>query len=92
MPDLGSPELRRSGQPLSDTGRPQVRGHHKIFLGMAAGVGKTYRMLQEEVVPRSRVTYRGVALEEMDVRAILVRNSAHGAAALVICGHNLRGA
>jgi two-component system sensor histidine kinase KdpD len=24
-----------------------VRGHHKIFLGMAAGVGKTYRMLQE---------------------------------------------
>jgi two-component system sensor histidine kinase KdpD len=24
-----------------------TRGHHKIFLGMAAGVGKTYRMLQE---------------------------------------------
>ena len=24
-----------------------VCGHHKIFLGMAAGVGKTYRMLQE---------------------------------------------
>jgi two-component system, OmpR family, sensor histidine kinase KdpD len=24
-----------------------VRGHYKIFLGMAAGVGKTYRMLQE---------------------------------------------
>ena len=23
------------------------RGHHKIFLGMAAGVGKTYRMLQD---------------------------------------------
>src|SRR6202142_1855240 len=23
------------------------RGRHKIFLGMAAGVGKTYRMLQE---------------------------------------------
>ena len=23
------------------------RGHYKIFLGMAAGVGKTYRMLQE---------------------------------------------
>ena len=22
-------------------------GHYKIFLGMAAGVGKTYRMLQE---------------------------------------------
>jgi two-component system, OmpR family, sensor histidine kinase KdpD len=25
----------------------ESRGHHKIFLGMAAGVGKTYRMLQE---------------------------------------------
>jgi two-component system sensor histidine kinase KdpD len=24
-----------------------TRGHHKVFLGMAAGVGKTYRMLQE---------------------------------------------
>jgi two-component system sensor histidine kinase KdpD len=24
-----------------------TRGHYKIFLGMAAGVGKTYRMLQE---------------------------------------------
>ncbi len=24
-----------------------ARGHHKIFIGMAAGVGKTYRMLQE---------------------------------------------
>ncbi len=24
-----------------------IRGRHKIFLGMAAGVGKTYRMLQE---------------------------------------------
>src|SRR5262252_5939224 len=25
----------------------QARGHYTIFLGMAAGVGKTYRMLQE---------------------------------------------
>ena len=24
-----------------------MAGHYKIFLGMAAGVGKTYRMLQE---------------------------------------------
>src|ERR1019366_3000960 len=23
------------------------KGHYKVFLGMAAGVGKTYRMLQE---------------------------------------------
>ena len=28
-------------------GALDVRGHYKIFLGMAAGVGKTYRMLQE---------------------------------------------
>jgi two-component system sensor histidine kinase KdpD len=79
-------------------------GRHKIFLGMAAGVGKTYRMLQEgraaardgrhvaigflethnreetaaqadglEVVPRRRVPYRGTALEEMDLPAVLRR-------------------
>src|SRR3954451_16456585 len=77
---------------------------HKIFLGMAAGVGKTYRMLQEgaaeaesgrdvvigylephrrpataaqavglEVVPRYRVTYKEVALDELDVAAVLRR-------------------
>jgi two-component system, OmpR family, sensor histidine kinase KdpD len=80
------------------------RGHYKIFLGMAAGVGKTYRMLQEgraeaeagrevaigylephkreetsaqarglEVVPRRSVTYRDVAVEEMDLPAVLAR-------------------
>jgi two-component system sensor histidine kinase KdpD len=38
---------------LSDSGSARLaadmasRGRHKIFLGMAAGVGKTYRMLQE---------------------------------------------
>ena len=31
---------------MSEQTRPR-RGHYKIFLGMAAGVGKTYRMLQE---------------------------------------------
>jgi len=75
-----------------------------VLLGMAAGVGKTYRMLQEgqaeaesgrdvvigylephkrpqttaqaaglELVPRRRVTYRDVSLEEMDLPAILDR-------------------
>jgi two-component system sensor histidine kinase KdpD len=29
------------------------RGHYKIFLGMAAGVGKTYRMLQEGQAERA---------------------------------------
>jgi two-component system, OmpR family, sensor histidine kinase KdpD len=81
-----------------------VPGHYKIFLGMAAGVGKTYRMLAEaqaeaeagrdvvigllethgraetaalagglETVPRRRVPYRGVTLEEMDLPAIVER-------------------
>ncbi len=80
-------------------------GRYKIFLGMAAGVGKTYRMLQEgqaeaaagrdvvigylephrreetsaqaaglEVVPRQRVAIRGVAVEEMDLDAVLARD------------------
>src|SRR4029079_13335690 len=77
---------------------------YKIFLGMASGLGKTYRMLAEaqaqaeagidtvvgllethgradtealaeglEVVPRRRVAYRGVSLEEMDLPGILAR-------------------
>jgi two-component system, OmpR family, sensor histidine kinase KdpD len=80
------------------------RGRHKVFLGMAAGVGKTYRMLQEgqaeaesgrdvvigylephkrpetaaqasglEVVPRRRVVYRDVTLDELNLAAILDR-------------------
>jgi two-component system sensor histidine kinase KdpD len=81
-----------------------VPGRYRIFLGMAAGVGKTYRMLAEaqaeadagrdvvigllethsraeterqavglEIVPRRRVAYRGVHLEEMDLPGILAR-------------------
>ena len=34
---------RRGGAPRA----LMPRGRHKVFLGMAAGVGKTYRMLQE---------------------------------------------
>ena len=87
-----------------DADRPQRRGRHKLFLGMAAGVGKTYRMLQEgqaeaeagrdvvigylephrrpdtsaqavglDVVPRRRVMYRDMPLDEMDLPAILDR-------------------
>ena len=85
-------------------------GRYKIFLGMAAGVGKTYRMLQEgqaeaeagrdvvigylephkreettaqarglEVVPRRRVPVRDVAVEEMDLPALLERRPGAGA-------------
>ncbi len=80
------------------------RGHLKVFLGMAAGVGKTYRMLQEGYaewqagkdmvigylethgradierlaegmpeVPRRRVSYRAMELEEMDLPGIIAR-------------------
>src|SRR6266850_1877406 len=80
------------------------RGRLKLYIGFAAGVGKTYRMLEEahdlrkrgvdialaliephgrpetaalleglEVVPRRRVAYRGVRVEEMDLDAVLAR-------------------
>lgn len=89
-----------------DSMRPQ-RGRLRIYLGMAAGVGKTYAMLNEgrrrksrgtevvigwvethgrplteqqiddlEVIPRKRINYRGVELEEMDIDAVLARRPA----------------
>jgi two-component system, OmpR family, sensor histidine kinase KdpD len=85
--------------------REQQRGRLKVYLGFAAGVGKTYEMLQEaqrlkrqgvdvvigiiethgraetaalveglEQVPRRRIEYRGVVLEEMDLDALLARH------------------
>jgi two-component system, OmpR family, sensor histidine kinase KdpD len=81
------------------------RGRLKLYLGFAAGVGKTYRMLEEahalrkrgvdvaigliephgraettalleglELVPLTRIEYRGVAIEEMDVAAVIARH------------------
>ena len=48
MPDLTPRELSAPAErPLGDLAAPRTRGRHKVFLGMAAGVGKTYRMLQE---------------------------------------------
>jgi two-component system, OmpR family, sensor histidine kinase KdpD len=41
----GSREQPLGVDALSSTKVP--RGHHKVFLGMAAGVGKTYQMLRE---------------------------------------------
>lgn len=83
------------------------RGKLKVFLGYAAGVGKTYSMLEAahqrrtegvdivigyvethgrreteallaglETIPRRRIEYRGAALLEMDVDAILRRRPA----------------
>ncbi|MGO8750286.1 MAG: universal stress protein [Thermoguttaceae bacterium] len=84
--------------------RRQQRGRLKIYLGFAAGVGKTYEMLQEgqrlkrqgidvvigivethgraetaaqlgdlEQVPRRRIQYHDVVLEEMDLDGVLRR-------------------
>jgi two-component system sensor histidine kinase KdpD len=84
--------------------RQQQRGRLKIYLGFAAGVGKTYEMLQEgqrlkrrgvdvvigivethgraetaaqigdlEHVPRKKIEYRSVVLEELDIDALLAR-------------------
>src|ERR1044071_5544822 len=80
------------------------RGRLKVYIGSAAGVGKTYQMLEEahalkkrgvdvvlafiethgrseteqliqglEIVPRKRIEYKGVTVEEMDLDAVLAR-------------------
>ena len=85
-------------------GQFHERGRLRVYLGMAPGVGKTYRMLEEghrrvsrgtdlvvgfvephgrpetiklldglEIVPRRRIEYRGVVVEEMDTDAVLAR-------------------
>lgn len=99
--------------PLTDARRPEdflelveraKRGRLKVYIGPAAGVGKTYRMLEEahalkrrgvdvvlgfvethgrpeteallaglEAVPRQRIEYRGLEIEEMDLDAVLAR-------------------
>jgi two-component system sensor histidine kinase KdpD len=68
------------------------RGHYKIFLGMAAGVGKTYRMLQEghaeaeagrdvvigylEPHERPETSAQARGLEEMPRRPVQIRGGA----------------
>jgi two-component system sensor histidine kinase KdpD len=80
------------------------RGKLKIFLGYAAGVGKTFAMLEAawqrkldekdvvaayveshgrfetdsllaglEILPKARIEYQGVTLQEMDIDAVLAR-------------------
>jgi two-component system sensor histidine kinase KdpD len=82
--------------------RRSQRGRLKIYLGYAAGVGKTYQMLLEAhrlkedgidiavglvethgraeteallaglpLIPRRKITYRGIVIEEMDLDAVL---------------------
>lgn len=86
------------------TDKTQGKGSLKIFLGYCAGVGKTYKMLQQagadklngedivvgvvethgrsetqgllkdlEIVPRRTSEYKGLALQEMDIDAVLKR-------------------
>jgi two-component system sensor histidine kinase KdpD len=92
---------------LARIGGSNDRGRLRVYLGMAPGVGKTFRMLEEghrrqkrgtdlvvgfvephgrpetaklldglEIVPRRRIDYRGVVVEEMDTDAILARKPA----------------
>lgn len=101
--------LRRLQREEQETKRSH--GHLKVFLGAAAGVGKTYQMLEEaqslkkncvdvvvaivethgrsetkalldgqEILPRLRIEYGGIVLEEMDLDRVMAR---HPAVALV---------
>jgi two-component system sensor histidine kinase KdpD len=98
----GESDLGHSPAPTREHDRQ--RGHLRVFLAMAAGAGKTFRMLMEghaeqdagrdvvigllethgreetarlaeglPQVSRRVVTYRGTALEEMNLPAILTR-------------------
>src|SRR5215470_14421097 len=81
-----------------------ARGRHRIYLGIAPGVGKTFTALEElhrrrqrgtdvvigflethgraktaqlasdlEAVPRKKISYKGVIVEEMDTDAVIAR-------------------
>ena len=95
---------RPSAQDFLELVERSKRGRLKLYLGFAAGVGKTWRTLEEahalkrrgvdvvaglvethgraetaaligdlEVVPRSKIEYRGVVVEEMDLAGVLRR-------------------
>src|SRR6516165_7691173 len=82
-------EHRPSPEALLEAARREERrvGKLRIFVGAAPGVGKTYEMLQQaharhetealleglEVIPRRRIDYRGQALQELDLDAIIAR-------------------
>jgi two-component system sensor histidine kinase KdpD len=96
---------RTAGEPdFLQLVQQRERGKLKVYVGSAAGTGKTYRMLQEgndlrrkgvdvvvgfhethgraeteaqvgelEIVPRKKIPYKGVTLEEMDTDAVIAR-------------------
>jgi two-component system, OmpR family, sensor histidine kinase KdpD len=100
-----STDAKRTPEHFLTLIRQQQRGRLKVYVGFAAGVGKTYEMLQEgqrlrrqgvdvvigtvdthgrsetaaqvgelEQIPKRRIEYRGVVLEEMDLDALLDRH------------------
>ncbi len=105
MPRIDEPTRPDPDELLRLAGTDRAgRGRLKVYLGMAAGVGKTVRMLEDahvarqagidvvvglvephgrtetaervrdlEIIPRRRIDYRGVLVEEMDLDAILAR-------------------
>src|SRR3974390_86356 len=101
---MSTDQNKHTHERFLDLIRKQQRGKLKIYLGFAAGVGKTFEMLQEgnrlrkqgvnvvigyvepharpettaqigdlEQVPRRKIDYKGITLEEMDVDAIIAR-------------------
>ncbi len=106
-PERDAFDIRPTGEEMLAKVQAEVptgRGRLRIYLGMAPGVGKTYRMLDEghrrlgrgtdlvvgfvethgrsvvagrvdglEVVPRRRIEYRGLVVEEMDSNALIAR-------------------
>ena len=103
MQDYNRPDPDALLRQIQKEEQKRRRGRLTIFLGMAAGVGKTYAMLQAAhrrkternvligfvethgraetaalleglpVLPRKKIEYRGVQLEEMDLDAVLER-------------------
>ncbi len=98
------PDANKRAQEFLALVKRRERGKLKLYIGFAAGVGKTYRMLEEaqalkqrdvdivlayiethgradterlvvglELIPRRKIEYRGVTVEEMDLDAVLKR-------------------
>src|SRR5689334_14079153 len=111
MVDLRKGDGRPSADEMLDRIRREAgagaRGRHRVYLGIAPGVGKTYTALEElhrrkergtdvvigflethnrpktleiagdlEVVPRKKIPYKGVTVEEMDTDAVIARRPA----------------
>ena len=105
MPRQNSDTRRAPEEFLALADPSSQRGKLKVYLGMAAGVGKTYRMLDDahalrrqgvdvvigyiethgraetasrigdlEVIPRKRVEYKGVNVEELDLDGCIARH------------------